>query len=123
LLETFVFSEVLRQASWFGETCALYHYRDKDQDELDLVIETGSGTLVGIEFKASATVNAGDFKGLRKLADACGDNFKQGVVPYDGGRPVLFGDLLVAAPCLACGRNSNFRGLRGAVDEGVSVRL
>ncbi len=35
-LETFVFSEVLKQASWFGESCALYHYRDKDQDEVDL---------------------------------------------------------------------------------------
>ena len=98
LLETFVFSEVLKQSSWFGESCALYHYRDKDQDEVDLVIETGSGALVGIEVKASATVNAGDFKGLRKLADACGDNFKLGVVLYDGGRPVHFGDRLVAAP-------------------------
>jgi uncharacterized protein len=55
---------------------ALYHYRDKDQDEVDPVIETGSGALVGIEVKTSATVNAGDFRGLRKLADACGDNFK-----------------------------------------------
>ena len=53
-LETFVFSEVLKQASWSGESCALYHYRDKDQDEVDLVIETGSGALVGIEVKASA---------------------------------------------------------------------
>jgi predicted AAA+ superfamily ATPase len=44
LLETFVFSEVLKQASWFGESCALYHYRDKDQDKVDLVIETGSST-------------------------------------------------------------------------------
>jgi hypothetical protein len=41
---------------------------DKDLDEVDLVIETGSGALIGIEVKASATVNAGDFKGLRKLA-------------------------------------------------------
>jgi uncharacterized protein len=98
LLETFVFSEVLKQASWFDESCALYHYRDKDQDEVDLVIETGSGALVGIEVKASATVNAGDFKGLRKLADACGDNFKLGVVLYDGGRPVPFGNPLLAAP-------------------------
>jgi hypothetical protein len=98
VLETFVFSEVLKQASWLGESCALYHYRDKDQDEVDLVIETGSGALVGIEVKASATVNAGDFKGLRKLADACGDNFKLGMVLYDGGRPVPFGDHLVAAP-------------------------
>jgi len=98
LLETFVFSEVLKQASWFGESCALYHYRDKDQDEVDLVVETGSGALVGIEVKASATVNAGDFKGLRKLADASGDNFKLGVVLYDSGRTVPFGDRLVAAP-------------------------
>jgi hypothetical protein len=34
--------------------------------EVDLVIETGSGALIGIEVKASATANAGDFKGLRK---------------------------------------------------------
>jgi uncharacterized protein len=98
LLETFVFSEVLKQASWFGESCALYHYRDKDQDEVDLVIEAGSGALVGIEVKASATVNAGDFKGIRKLADACGDKLKLGVVLYDGEKPVHFGDRLVAAP-------------------------
>jgi predicted AAA+ superfamily ATPase len=84
--------------TWFGESCALYHYRDKDQDEADLVIEAGSGALVGIEVKASATVNAGDFKGLRKLAEACGDNFKLGVVLYDGRRLVPFGDRLVAAP-------------------------
>jgi predicted AAA+ superfamily ATPase len=74
------------------------HYRDKDQDEVDLVIETGSGALVGIEVKASATVNAGDFKGLRKLAEASGDNFKLGVVLYDSGRTVPFGDRLVVAP-------------------------
>jgi uncharacterized protein len=98
LLETFIFSEVLKQASWFGENCTLYHYRDKDQDEVDLVIEAGSGALVGIEVKASATVNAGDFKGLRKLEKACGNNFKLGVVLYDGQRPVPFGDRLVAAP-------------------------
>jgi hypothetical protein len=73
-------------------------YWDKDQDEVDLVIETGGGALVGIEVKASATVSASDFKGLRKLAEACGDNFKLGVVLYDGGRPVPFGDRLVAAP-------------------------
>jgi len=57
----------------FGESGALYHYRDKDQDEVDLVIETGSGALVGIEIKASATVNAVTSKDSRKVADACGD--------------------------------------------------
>ncbi len=62
------------------------------------MIETRRGALVGVEVKASATVNAGNFKELRKLAEACGDNFKLGVVLYDGGRPVPFGDRLVAAP-------------------------
>lgn len=98
MLEIFVFSEVLKQASWLGETCAVYHYRDKDQAEVDLVIEAGDGALIGIEVKASATVNAGDFKGLRKLADACGRDFRLGLVLYDGARAVPFGDRLVAAP-------------------------
>jgi predicted AAA+ superfamily ATPase len=80
------------------ENCALYHYRDKDQDEVDLVIEAGSGAMVGVEVKASATVNAGDFKGLRKLADASGNDFKLGMVLYDSEKIVPFGDRLVAAP-------------------------
>ena len=76
----------------------MYHYRDKDQDEVDLVIETGSGTLVGLEIKAAATVNADDFKGLRKLAASVGNDFKLGVLLYDGERTLPFGDRLFAAP-------------------------
>jgi len=98
VLETFVVSEILKQMSWFDESCTIWHYRDKDQDEVDIVIETGRGALVGLEVKASATANAGDFKGLRKLADACGDDFKLGILLYDGEREVPFGDRLFAAP-------------------------
>lgn len=98
LLETFVISEILKQVYWFDESCTIWHYRDKDQDEVDLVTETGSGALVGIEVKASATANAGDFKGLRKLADACGDDFKLGLLLFDGERAVPFGERLFAAP-------------------------
>jgi len=98
LLETFVFSEVLKQLAWFQSPCALYHYRDKDQDEVDIVVEEDAGAVVGIEVKASATVTGADFKGLRKLASACGDDFKLGIVLYDGERSVPFGDRLFAAP-------------------------
>jgi len=101
LLETFVFSELLKQMSWADGSCALCHYRDKDQDEVDIVVEDAAGAVVGIEVKASATVNSGDFKGLRKLANACGNDFKLGLVLYDGERAVPFGDRLVAAP-LSC---------------------
>jgi predicted AAA+ superfamily ATPase len=98
LLESFVFSEVLKQVSWFEESCNVCHYRDKDQDEVDLVIETEAGSVVGIEVKAGATVKTADFRGLRKLAAACGGNFRLGVVLYDGERIVPFGERLVAAP-------------------------
>ncbi|MGH7909364.1 MAG: ATP-binding protein, partial [Thermodesulfobacteriota bacterium] len=98
LLETFVFSEIMKQAEWHDETCVLYFYRDKDQDEVDIVVESDSGPLIGIEVKAAATVSATDFKGLRKLAGASRDDFKLGLVLYDGEQVVPFGDRLFAAP-------------------------
>ena len=98
LLETFVFSEIVKQIGWSDEGYRLHHYRDKDQDEVDIVLEDERGALIGIEVKASATVQATDFKGIRKLIDICGDDLKLGVVLYDGTRVVPFGDRLFAAP-------------------------
>jgi predicted AAA+ superfamily ATPase len=103
LLETFLFSEVMKQVSWLDESCTLHYYRDKDQDEVDIVVESESGAIVGLEIKAAATVNAGDFRGLRKLSEALGQNFKLGLVLYDSENTVPFGDNMFAAPisCLA----------------------
>lgn len=101
LAEAFVFSEILKQTEWRHEALALYHYRDKDQDEVDLIVESGDGALIGIEVKIAASVGSGDFKGLRKLSAACGNDFKLGVVLYDGSKIVPFGERLFAAP-LSC---------------------
>ena len=98
LLETFAFSEVLKQTAWSDESYALYHYRDKDQDEVDIIVEDERGAMVGIELKASATVNSSDFKGIRKLQNIRGDDLKLGVVLYDGTNLVPFGDRIFAAP-------------------------
>jgi predicted AAA+ superfamily ATPase len=98
LLETFVFGEIVKQTTWLDEVCTLTHYRDKDQDEVDIVIEHESGDLVGVEVKAAATVTTADFKGLRKLAAATGDDLTLGVVLYDGESIVPFGERLFAAP-------------------------
>ena len=104
LLETFVFAEVLKLVSWAEQSYAIHYYRDKDQNEVDIVIENDVGELVGIEVKASATVTGTDFKGLRKLAELCGAELKLGVVLYDGETLVPFGDRMFAAPlsCLWC---------------------
>jgi hypothetical protein len=64
----------------------------------DLVIERGSRLLAGIEVKASATVTASDFKGLRRLKEAAGGRFACGVVLYDGETTASFGENLYAVP-------------------------
>ena len=97
LLETFVFQEVRRQASWLDERVALYHYRDKDKVEVDIVVERGNA-IAGVEVKAGATVRGSDFKGLRKLARTAGARFAGGVVLYDGELSLSFGDGLHAVP-------------------------
>jgi predicted AAA+ superfamily ATPase len=101
LLETFVFQELRRQASWHDEPVTFYHYRDKDGAEVDIVIEHGSRALAGVEIKASATVTAADFRGLRKLKDASGKRFVSGVVVYDGETSASFGESLYAVPLRA----------------------
>lgn len=98
LLETFVFQELRRQASWHDESLAFYHYRDKDQVEVDIVIEMGVRALAGVEVKAAATVTAADFRGLRKLRDVVGKRFACGVVLYDGETCAGFGDGMYAVP-------------------------
>jgi uncharacterized protein len=98
LLETFVFQELRRQASWHDEPLTFFHYRDKDGAEVDVVIERGAQALAGVEVKAAATVIAADFRGLRKLREATGKRFAGGVVLYDGETSASFGDGLHAVP-------------------------
>lgn len=98
LLESFVFQELRRQASWHEEPVTFYHFRDKDGVEVDMVLEGDGQRLAGIEVKASATVTPADFKGLRKLKEAVAERFAAGVVLYDGESTVSFGDRLFAVP-------------------------
>ncbi len=97
LLETFIYQELRRQASWQEEKIIFTHFRDKDKVEIDFVLESGNH-ITGIEVKAAATVTGDDFKGLRKLQDAVQERFVAGVVLYDGGSVVPFGNNLYAVP-------------------------
>ena len=56
-----------RQAGWHDDPLSFFHYRDKDQVEVDIVIERGALSVAGVEVKAAATVTPADFRGLRKL--------------------------------------------------------
>lgn len=98
VLETFVYAELLKHATFANGSYRLLYYRDADQVEVDLVIENAAGELVGVEVKAAATVKASDLRGLRKLAGLAGAQFKAGVLLYDGTEAFPLGDGLWAVP-------------------------
>lgn len=98
LLEGFVLMELARQTTWSDTLVDLYHYRTKDKVEVDAVLETRQGRVVGIEVKAASTVRSEDFKGLRHLAERVGDDFVVGVVLHTGNQTFSFGDRMIAAP-------------------------
>jgi uncharacterized protein len=98
LLETFIFQELRRQASWRTDHITFHHFRDKDGMEVDIVCERDGRSIAGIEVKAAATVTAADFRGLRKLKEAAAERFTAGIVLYDGEATVSFGEGLYAVP-------------------------
>ncbi|RLC12983.1 MAG: AAA family ATPase [Deltaproteobacteria bacterium] len=97
ILETFVYQELRRHAGWQESVVWFSHFRDKDQVEVDMVLES-EGFVAGVEVKAASTVTIADFKGLRKLQAATAKAFAAGVVLYDGDAVVGFGDRLYAVP-------------------------
>jgi uncharacterized protein len=101
LLEGFVLMELARQLTWSRQRAELFHYRTKDKVEVDAVLENRQGRVVGIEIKASSTVAAGDFRGLRHLAERIGSDFIAGIVFYTGRQTLPFGPRLRAVPVSA----------------------
>ena len=98
VLETFILAELLKLATWHHEPLEFFHFRDRYDYEVDIVIEDSRGHVVGIEVKAAATVTGADFSGMRKLAEACGKRFIMGLVLYDHNIVVPFGEKFFAVP-------------------------
>jgi uncharacterized protein len=101
LLEGFVISELARQTTWSDELVDLYHYRDHNKVEVDVVLENRRQQVVGIEVKAASTVRSDDFTGLGRLAERLGDDFLAGIVLYTGTATLPFGPKMRAVPVSA----------------------
>lgn len=84
LLETFVVGELMKQASWLDDVSGIGHWRTRDGDEVDLVVERDDGRIVAVEVKASQRIDPREIASLRKLRDLAGDAFLAGVVLYLG---------------------------------------
>ena len=104
LLETFVAGEFRKHLGWARTRARLFHYRTLPGKEVDLLLEGADGSVVGVEVKASASLQAKDFNGLRDLAAVLGPAFRRGVVLYTGSEVLPFGPGLWAVPVAALWR-------------------
>ncbi len=97
-LETFVVAEILKEASWTEDIVDYGHWRTRDNQEVDLVLEADDGGVIGFEVKAASRVSGTDFSGLRKLRDTLGSSFIAGVALYTGTRTYTYDDRLHVMP-------------------------
>ena len=101
LLETFVVNEIIKQSSWLDWSLGpieIFHYRDRDGLEVDLIIELPDGRIIAMEVKAATTVTSDDWNKLKKLRRMIGDQFAQGIVFYTGSRSRSAGDQIYIRP-------------------------
>ncbi len=101
VFENFVVMEIVKQVTWSSEPLKLYHYRTHDQKEVDIVLESPSGKIIGIEIKLSSIVRKDDLKGLISLKEHCGDDFHKGIIFYTGDKALPFGSSFSALPITA----------------------
>lgn len=97
-LESWTCGELTKNLTLTPDPWQIYHYRDKDQVEVDFVLESPDRQLIGIEVKAAATVTHNDFRGLKKLQSLTGKRFTTGIVLYDGDHALPFGESMWAVP-------------------------
>lgn len=75
ILETFIFTEILKSYWHNGKRAPLYYYRDKDKKEIDLLIVQDE-TLYPLEFKKSTKIDsriANQFTVLEKFNKTIGE--------------------------------------------------
>lgn len=102
IIETFVFNELAAQIDACDTEYKLFHYRDREQREIDFLIERDGHALLGIEIKAGAAINSSHFKHLRWFKDnIAGNRPFVGIVLYSGDSAGSMGDGLWAVPMSA----------------------
>jgi hypothetical protein len=101
LVETFAFTELLKLRALTSQGFRLYHYRDRENREIDFICEGPGGRVAAIEVKASASPGRSDARHMAWLRDKLGHRFVAGVVLYLGNHSLSLGDRLYLLPMSA----------------------
>ena len=96
IIETFVMAQL---RPLLRPDVQAFHFRDANgHREVDLVLESTAGTIVGVEVKAANTATKQDARHLVWLRDQLGDQFERGVVLHTGPMTFPLGERLWAMP-------------------------
>jgi uncharacterized protein len=121
LIESFVLSELRKQAAIIDEPLVFAHFRDHSGVEVDLIIERSDGTVIAIEVKSAAAIETADSNGLRFLREALGDRFLCGVILHTGPLTAQLSDRIWSTPIPALwGGGGVVPGLTGLGSDRVS---
>jgi hypothetical protein len=70
LLEQFVVQELRRQQTWTPIPYELFHYRQDNTHEVDIIVETDQGRLIPVEVKATSQPTSMHLRQLEALRSA-----------------------------------------------------
>lgn len=99
IVETLVFNE-LSALVGLNNDYSLYHYRDREQREIDFIVEReDDGTLLLIETKAGSNISKDDFTHIEWFRNNLAKDKKCiGIILYSGNDTLSFGKDLTAIP-------------------------
>ena len=100
-VETWVYQQLASIAAASGEY-AISQYRDAKKREIDFLVESPEGGLLGIEVKAGAA-SLSDFKHLKWFAATLAPGEFTGIVLHSGSHVLRFGEGFYAVPLSALG--------------------
>jgi predicted AAA+ superfamily ATPase len=100
-IDTFGTAQLRPEIALGSQRRRLHHVRTKEgRQEIDLVVEI-DGSVLGVEFKASAAPSADDARHLTWLRDQLGQRFLAGAVIHTGPDVFMLGERVLAVPLCA----------------------
>ena len=90
VVETFVFSELLKHIGYSDAQPQFYHYRTTDKKEIDFILEK-QDQIIAIEVKSSQSVKGNEFRHITELQNKSKKRVL-GIVLYAGENTLSFGD-------------------------------
>lgn len=98
LVETFVYTQLVSQIE-MNSDYILTQFRDRNNHEIDFIVEDYDENIIGIEVKAGSNVGKSDFNNLKWFKENLVKNKKfTGIILYSGKNTVYFGADLIAVP-------------------------